>query len=516
MASIKNNDRSSMSLLQIPRVKREKMLKAEKERKKTALRAELPVLNREQIRRFRLPYDQAIMEELEEKGFTNSREYLKLLMQWQENYRKEHHHEIVVMARPLLRHTTVVLDYLSAGFSEAETAHFSGELGTEIDKFLLLAIHYGFATNSDWYWLADHFFAMSIEISSDYKADGGFRAAQVRYIYGKYLLQQNINEDQGIDILNEASALSEGKTWCATKILKTLQKPIFIEVSKLLYATLIIKVQNNLLSNPELALDLCYMARKRAYEACLPRADIMLLQGKCEIENSMADRAANSFKKAQLLYKSSGIIEKDCEARICLALAYLELGKWEKSHEELINLLTFAESNKLPQYVGKSYLYIGQYHLNQGTPEQSTPYLVKALNIFHEINDVANREFVKNLAAVSKGQEFVEHFVSLILRCESDDGNKRGRNLLRLLHWKDTRLPFWDDLTESLNSEYESIKSSILEESLDEEYSEESDEEEQDEEEEEEYENCSKLIEEIHSSEMQSSSNSSQKIRFKE
>ena len=81
---------------------------------------------------------------------------------------------------------------------------------------------------------------------------------------------------------------------------------------------------------------------------------------------------------------------------------------WNKSSKALQQVLQYATSQNLPLYEGKAYLYMGQYHLYHGTPKESTPYLEKAFSIFHKLNDVANREFVQNLAAVSKGYIYIE------------------------------------------------------------------------------------------------------------
>lgn len=47
---------------------------------------------------------------------------------------------------------------------------------------------------------------------------------------------------------------------------------------------------------------------------------------------------------------------------------------------------------------------MGEYYLNHGNPDLATPLLIKALNAFHEIGDINNREQTKNFAAVSAGE----------------------------------------------------------------------------------------------------------------
>lgn len=53
-------------------------------------------------------------------------------------------------------------------------------------------------------------------------------------------------------------------------------------------------------------------------------ADILMVQGQCEINTGNSLAAATSFEKALLLYLKIQHIEGICDARIQLALAYLK------------------------------------------------------------------------------------------------------------------------------------------------------------------------------------------------
>ena len=58
--------------------------------------------------------------------------------------------------------------------------------------------------------------------------------------------------------------------------------------------------------------------------ACLPKADIFLLMAQCEIENLLFDRAVTSCMKSFFLYQSMNLPEKICEAKLLLALTYMQ------------------------------------------------------------------------------------------------------------------------------------------------------------------------------------------------
>lgn len=69
----------------------------------------------------------------------------------------------------------------------------------------------------------------------------------------------------------------------------------------------------------------------------------------------------------------------------------------------LQRLLELAQLYNMEYYIAQAHRFLGEYHISQGQPSDATPLLIKALNIFHSINDIPNREQVRNLAAISAG-----------------------------------------------------------------------------------------------------------------
>lgn len=100
-------------------------------------------------------------------------------------------------------------------------------------------------------------------------------------------------------------------------------------------------------------------------------------------------------------------------------------------------------------YIGQAHRFFGEFYLTEGSPNLATPYLIKSLNIFHEMDKIADREQARCMAAVSAGQELMPHYVKLILKCGKHE--KIAKNhILKLVQWKDTRNLFWSE--ESLTS----------------------------------------------------------------
>lgn len=80
----------------------------------------------------------------------------------------------------------------------------------------------------------------------------------------------------------------------------------------------------------------------------------------------------------------------------------------------------------------------------EGQPSRATPYLIRSLNIFHQLDKVSDREQARCLAAVSAGQEMMPNYIALILKC-GKTGKVGEDHTFKLAQWKDTRELFWSD-----------------------------------------------------------------------
>lgn len=76
--------------------------------------------------RYRLLYHEALILDLEEQGYQSSAEYLRQLVHYQEELRKEHGPDSKVCARPHLIKCKDELDLLFRSLRTAEAAHYDG------------------------------------------------------------------------------------------------------------------------------------------------------------------------------------------------------------------------------------------------------------------------------------------------------------------------------------------------------------------------------------------------------
>lgn len=105
---------------------RQRERKQELEDMKNRIKSNLPVLTRREIRRFRIPYHEALCLELDEDGFSEAALFLELLIKYQKNMREEEGPESFVWFYPQLINEKDKLDILYQGLRAAEIGKLNG------------------------------------------------------------------------------------------------------------------------------------------------------------------------------------------------------------------------------------------------------------------------------------------------------------------------------------------------------------------------------------------------------
>nr|XP_022909221.1 uncharacterized protein LOC111420467 isoform X1 [Onthophagus taurus] len=440
-------DPEKMEKMMMSPIKREQLRKAEKAEIKQRMRENLPVYTMNEIRRYRMPLHEAIEIEMDELQLTNAASFLRQLINYQEEMRRSNGPESKVWSKPRIIDRSDVLTNLSNCFKAAETAHKNNEFNVELDEFLHLGVLYTFRVRNDnWWWLGEQLLLQCNDIAKDYEGDGFRRYAISEYIYGKFKYEKMQDRVQATIHLRNARILSIGQSWTAAKYLLYAQKTVFVESCILLYKLLLDDAMEMMRYDAKGAIKICIKAKRRAYDACMHEgeAHALLLQGNCHMLINEIPEAVRCFQKVLAMDMKAKNYEGSCEARIWLIRAYLKLGHWEDSYAHLQILLDFALENDFPYYVGQAYRYMGEYYLNHGNPNLATPLLLKAIDAFHEINDISNQEQVKNFAAVSAGQEVMPKYIKCIVKA-GGKGASGWKYLQKLLSWKDLRKNIWLD-----------------------------------------------------------------------
>lgn len=110
----------------ISTVLRERARKQELENMKERIKSKLPVLSKREVRRFRIPFYQALCLELDEDGFHEGASFLRILINYQAKLREDEGPESFFWFYPQLCNEKQELIILYEGLKAAETGKQAG------------------------------------------------------------------------------------------------------------------------------------------------------------------------------------------------------------------------------------------------------------------------------------------------------------------------------------------------------------------------------------------------------
>lgn len=426
------------------RLKRIRELNEIKER----LRSNLPNLDERQIRRHRIPYHEALYLELVEDGYFSSADYINRLMKYQNEFRSKSDKESPIMKKPLLQDSKDTLKSLYIGFRDAENGSRQFQKNIEIDSLLNLGTSFA-GEDDSWWWLADQILLQSLHEASEYRHDGEHRHALIRFHYGRFLLNRLNSLDEAAEHLRICRELSAGHKWLVSDFIKSSKESnnLHKQCCILLNDVLLKQAELYMNDDPVKATKLCQTAVKIITEVQDQKTEARALfqLGLCEMKVGQYKEAVSKFLKVLMVSFSTNNLTAICETRIQLALASFAQANVRDTKYHLNQLLQFAMKNNLKYYEGLAHKYLGECYLTYFNPQEATPHLLKALEIFHEMNNDENRESSKNIAAVAAALQLVMKYRELILDSGHKDPIIAQENMMKLLHWKDNREIFWTE-----------------------------------------------------------------------
>ncbi|KAH0949312.1 hypothetical protein HN011_006158 [Eciton burchellii] len=89
--------------------------------------------------------------------------------------------------------------------------------------------------------------------------------------------------------------------------------------------------------------------------------------------------------------------------------------------------------------LAQAHLCIGQHFLNKMRPDIATSHLETAFKLYNELGLYDDANKARIVAGISKGQEVLDEYIDLILRCGMADQEA----ILTICQWKNRRSLFW-------------------------------------------------------------------------
>ncbi|KAJ9597245.1 hypothetical protein L9F63_011919 [Diploptera punctata] len=354
--------------------------------------------------------------------------------------------ESFLKGQPRLIDEHLYLDKLRLGLTEAEVARQFGEIADECWILLELALFF-MRRNDHLSWIAESLFVRCLQVSRNHHSDGGRYHATLKYLYGRFLLEQLQRPADACSQLQQARTASIGKVWRAETQLGQHQETIFVESCSLLVKALLLLAEEITEDEPKRAIRLCNQAKRRASEARSEslESEALLQLGMSQMANgdyNSAIRSFNLFIKRKEREKSVEV----CNAYLNLAVCYKMTGNTEATLSNLTYLRDTAESEQLIQQIGAADRFLGEFYLTMGFNDRAISHLSSSFSLYHKNGFIQELEEIRALGAVASGQGIFHTLVDNIL--ENSDSS-----LNSLYRWKNLHTPLLrPDKSESRHS----------------------------------------------------------------
>ncbi|XP_076162480.1 uncharacterized protein LOC143144212 [Ptiloglossa arizonensis] len=406
------------------------------------LRAMLPDLTFKHVRRFYMPYHEAILLELEEQNYRETAQRMKEFLELDEKI-GETLPGTLIKKKVYLKDRKDFIDRLKDGFIAFEKAERRGDCAARATTLLDVALFFQSKT-WEWWWIAERLYQTALKAAESIENDNRRTITLIRYLYGRFLLHELQNPREALDYLKEARDLSKTKMWNTLKTLGGKPSSIFKECNVLLYKALLILARQERPKDPDYALKACTEATKSAADAGNPEYVNEALHelGKSYIAVNDIEHALKSFSKLLALAKRIPDAEGVCTAHMELAFAYKQLDDNVRTEQHLRMFRENAEQFGLFEKFADAHYYTGEHYLSQGKTNLSTAHLESALILYTKLGLSRETDRARCIAGISKGQERIEEYFKLLLRC--GDGHDK-RATLKICLWKGRRESFWTD-----------------------------------------------------------------------
>lgn len=436
------------------RIKRERMRKEEIRNTICQMRKDLPNYNLEEIREHKMPFYDALITNLNEKGMISSASFVEQLVEFQTRTREEAGPGSNIWMRPQLRYSEKELKYLSNELQKAEEFNLQENHLNECDIFLKLGIHFAFS-HQDWWWLGEQILVQSINVSGGYPSLQGKFEALSRFAYAKFLITNLKEYDNAKEQLFVARDLCKSKGQNIELYFPDEKGTLYMKINYYTYKCLIKEARSLMSMDYRKAIEMAVLAKKRAAEACHKEGETkaLLLKGLCEMNIDEAKNAILSFNKALKLQENKEDKEGLCIVMIQLAKAYLMDNNASQSLRILNSLKDTAATYKLHFYLAEAYKNMGEHYLNNREYSIARKLLNKSLNLFEQEKDASSDiALVQILEAVAWGLELFPKYVDLVYNASNTTSPLGIENLKKLIDWKDCRKTFWENIDEDHHS----------------------------------------------------------------
>ncbi|KAL2720741.1 tetratricopeptide repeat protein 29-like [Vespula squamosa] len=423
------------------------------------LKAMLPMIPFSEVKRFYLKHHEAVIDELQEEGLEEAADFIKKLIDFNEEKRNVAGPGTSIWNKPRLMEQRDLLDNLKEALIAIENAK-KNEQWIEATNFWIKISLFFQSKDQDWWWVTKTLYQNALKAAESVEEDNGYIITVVQYLYGRFLFMIEAEWLQALEYLDIAREASQNNTWKVHYISDENQQTIFKESCALICKILIALVQKFEEEDSEFPIQACNEALQRAIDSNFIYfklaghydyiANALYELGRTHLRFGYVKEALQEFSKLLAMAKRIPHPKGICNAHMELAFAYKEINDTANTEKHLHLFKKNATEFNLPDKLAQAYYYTGEYLLNQMKPNLATSHLEKAFSLYYDLgyNQEANQ--ARFITGISRGQEQIDRFINLILEC----GKHNQYALLQMCAWKSNRSIFWADKQRDIDTDY--------------------------------------------------------------
>jgi len=399
--------------------------------KNVSLKAQMPILRKKDIAKFRNTYKHNLCLDMLTEGYHLSFcEMINLIRQQMEK-REAAGPESFLWTKPVLQDQTEKLDVMKTQLTEAEGANRMGHFGREYKARYELAQF--FKANEDDHWLVDHFFSTCLEVAMKVDDDGGKMQAEGNCNVGLCRQKNGMYREAAKHFEAYHRLATDNKEWSMSSGVS-----FYTDACIKLYHIYTIIGQEQGKSWDEEDREMSLETLTKALEMAQCSQD-KKLEGEASYVLGMAYQKLNQLDTALThlfnFYEScQGDSNSEGIGRACDAIAkiYARQGNKEKSVEFLKRFVELTEKTGLEKEYCLACHNLGNVCNSVGNYDEATEYFSKAYNISRALGDPDSTNVNRVQYGIAMAHRMMGKFANHVVI-----GDKTCMS--RLVDWKSVR-----------------------------------------------------------------------------
>lgn len=395
---------------------------------KANLRAKVPPVTYEELRRHRMPYHDALRRELCEGGFMNAANFFDRISEYEESGIER------PPGVPPLTQMKNLLDVIFDHLKQAEIESKAENAEMQANILLNLALFLEKCDKS-LLWIVSRVFVLTLEAAIKFKADGGRLEGLARYHYANFLFHKSQLIDEAASEVELAVEIVRGRDTEENWVIDIVeQKSLTKELLHLYFKIFMEKSRK--ISDLEKASKIASHAITIVSELNNPKvvAECYYEYGSFLQDKKYYTKAIDAFNNGIKFASKTNDKSTVCIGQYEISVCYKHLNNY-KNAEHYVNLIRQSiEKHSLIEWIPEVLLLSAEIEMQRGNLTDAIKKSTNALEAFQtrQIPEKEKLQQARCLVGNCKAQKMFKSFVDTIFHANEESTS----HIFNLLNWQ--------------------------------------------------------------------------------